>query len=679
MGRFDINHKNNCPLCGKNMDFIYGDMVCSDCGYRSSYASSTAEEKSSDTAPKEIPTPKISYTPTPSVTNANPPTQAPAKETQKPKSKIGPLILCITILYIMVMICFRFASMRSNPPITDLLSSSETLTFDRPSGEILSELYEEHSFPSIPDVDPDITQYLPKNYDSFDTKDSNSISYPTENSEGIIKALELLFNKEISEITEEELASITSLDFYYQDYNYKKVRCEMNIGDESVVEELSLGDISMYDSDFSIFPNLTSLYMGYGDIASLDGLTHLTNLSTDLTPFEIAELINPAQITSLTLNDLFFSSDFSGIEEFTNLVSLSFDAYHVESFDILPELKNLKALTIEDAQNVTSLRILYNMPQLEYLHLDCEGLRDIGFVSNMPNLSNLTVWYSELKDISVLANCKDTLTTLDLRYNYELHDYDVVSDLTNLESLSLYVVYDFEEPIEIPQLSNMPNLTHLMLGNFDELSGLAGAPELQSLALHDVYVYDMSTLASLQNLTSLELYDMSIEPEALESVMELTSLEYLSVYSSFIWGNAQQLLSLPNLKEFNMEDCDAGFDVDTLIPNNSLEILNMNHAKLYVLEDGKWNYEEDDTYLPLNEHTDIFINYPNLRKLYIAEHEINKVDFAVSLPHLEIFDLTDNYVTDLTPLANLTKLKSIMCYNNPIVNDGGLGNKVSIE
>ena len=218
-----------------------------------------------------------------------------------------------------------------------------------------------------------------------------------------------------------------------------------------------------------------------------------------------------------------------------------------------------------------------------------------------------------------------------------------------------------------------------MLGNFDELSGLAGAPRLQSLALHDVYVYDMSALTSLQNLTSLELYDMSVEPEALESVMKLTELEYLSVYSSFIWGNAQQLLSLPNLKEFNMEDCDAGFDVNSLTPNNKLEVLNMNHAKLYVLENGKWNYGEDDTYLSLSEHTNIFTNYPNLQELYIAEHEIDNIEFAIYLPRVKVLDLTDNYVTNLSALTALTNLKSVMCYNNPIVDDGGLDNKVSME
>ena len=170
---------------------------------------------------------------------------------------------------------------------------------------------------------------------------------------------------------------------------------------------------------------------------------------------------------------------------------------------------------------------------------------------------------------------------------------------------------------------------------------------------------------------------MSIEPVALDSIMTLTDLEYLSIESSYIWGNAQQLLSLPNLKEFNMEECNAGFDLTALVPNESLEILNMNHAKLHALENGKWNYGGDNVYHKLYEHTDIFTNYPNLRELYIAEHEIEHVDFMATLPYLEIIDLSDNYTTDLTPLANLSNLKSVMCYNTPIVNDGDLGKKVS--
>lgn len=678
MGILDLNKKNNCPLCGKNMDFIYGDMVCSDCGYRASYGASSATSKSSaNTSSQQIPTPKISYAPpvsTPTVSR----TSSTAKQ-KKSTSKVKPLILCIAIIYIIAVFGFNFTARKSITSITDNLTA-ELATLES-NYNYDSDSYGEHSFPTVPDIGNDYELYLPDIYKDFSsyTKSNNYSSYPSENSEGVIKTAEALFGKDISDVTAEELASVEYLDFYYYDYSYKTVSCSLYTGTEYIEKEIFLGDVSFYGSDFSIFPNLTGLYMEYGDIASLEGLHQLSSLSTNMTPVEIMELIDPAQITSLTLNDLFFANDFSGIENFTNLASLSMDAYYVENLDILAELKNLKALTIWDANNTSSLKVLYKMPQLEYLNLDCEELRDIGFVSNMPNLTCLIVWNSELKNIDALADCKDSLTQLDLSYNYELTDYDVVSELTHLEELALYVPYSFENPVQIPQLSNMPNLTYLFLGNFEDLSGIVDAPGLTSLSLYDTYAYDLSALASLQNLTSLELYNMSLEPSALQPIMGLTKLEHLSLDGSYIWGNAEELLSLPNLKECYMEDCVAGFEVENLVQNDSLEVLNLNHAELRILENGNWNYNEDTNILSLSEHTDIFKNYPNLRQLYVAEHELDNVQFAASIPYLEVLDLTDNYVTDLTPMAILPNLESVLCYNNPIVNDGGLGSKVSME
>lgn len=665
MGIFDIDYKNKCPLCGKNMDFIYGDMVCSECGYRTSYGKSSSNTQISSAAvssQKQSEAPKISYTPP---THPTASASKPSQTSKKSGSKLVPVIACVIILYIIVSFAIYFVRVKG-------------VTSANPHTDFKAVLPEEYS---LPDIDFDIKQDLSEYYDSFDPYQKNEAydSHPSENSDGIIKTVELIFNKDISEVTKEELASIKSLDFYYYDYYYKAVSCGIDTADKYIVKDFFLGDVSFYGSNFSIFPNLTGLYMEYGDIASLQGLSQLSSLSTDLTPAEIAALIDPAQITSLTLTDLFFAGDFSGIERFTNLESLSVDAYYIESIEPLASLKTLKELTILDGNNINSFKTLYEMPQLEYLYLDCEGLRDIGFVSNMPDLACLVVWNSEINNIDALAACSDSLTRLDLSYNYKLTDYAVVSQLTKLEDLSLYVPFSFDNPIKIPELGNMPKLSQLLLGNFEDFSELQYAPGLKSLTLYDVYAYDFSALASLRNLTSLKLYDMSLEPTALESVMELTNLEYISLDGSYIWGNAEALLSLPHLKEFHMADSVAGFDVANLMPNNSLEVLNLNYAELRALENGKWDYNDDSNILPLSKNTDIFTNYPSLRELYLAEHEIDNVTFAASIPYLEVLELTDNYVTDLTPIAILPNLESVMCYNNPIVNDGGLGSKVCLE
>ena len=76
---------------------------------------------------------------------------------------------------------------------------------------------------------------------------------------------------------------------------------------------------------------------------------------------------------------------------------------------------------------------------------------------------------------------------------------------------------------------------------------------------------------------------------------------------------------------------------------------------------------------------DIFQNYPNLEELYLAENTLSDVTFAKELKHLKVFDITDNYVTDLSPLSELAELKSILCARNAVVNDGGLRTDIILK
>lgn len=664
MGIFDIDHKNKCPLCGKSMDYIYGDMVCSECGYRASYSSSSTNTQSSTSTPTPAPTsnsttstsqkqttaPKITYTYTSSNTASH-----SSGSKKKSSSKVFIIIAVIFVIGLAVNVISAFLS---------AFIGYTKYTADEYMATESSDTSKEYDSTARPDTEA-----------SDKPLDINV----SDNAEGMIETIGLIFEKDPSEVTDEELASISYLDFHYYDDYYKAVGYGIITDDDIITGRVYPNDDNFYSIDFSIFPNLDTLYMEYGSIGSLAGLDQLYSLSTDMDPSEIAALMDPTQLEILTLTDLFFTSNLSGIEVFTNLTTLNLDAHYVETIDALTSLTNLKALRLYDGDRISSFKALYEMPQLESLYLDCSSLRDIGFVSNMPALSNLVIWNSEIQKIDALKDCSDSLTCLDLSYNYELMDYEVLSQLTKLEDLSLCVSYSFDNPIALPQLGNMPNLTSLLIGNFDDLSELTNAPGLQSLAIYDTYAYDFSALASLQNLTSLELYDMSLEPSVFEPVMKLTNLEYIVLNDSYIWGNAEGLLKLPNLKEFYMSDCTAGFDVTNLEPNTSLEILDINNTELRVLKDGKWDYNDDTNILPLSENTDIFKNYQNLRELYVAGQNLDTVQFAASLPYLEVLDITDNYVTDLTPLAILPNLEYILCYNNPIANDGGLGNKVSQE
>lgn len=685
MGIFDIEHKNKCPLCGKNMDYIYGDMVCSECGYRASYSTTTSstqtapsteipKNSTSSTAPQsQAAPPKITYTYTDNNTTAANNRKSSSKGHENLKAGLIAIAALAVIFIVVASIFYKFNSFVSDmhdAATPDYVKDAVQDIMNSSNGSSQSANAKDHTFPELPDSDTNDESingiYTPINTNLKD------------NSEGILEVLELIFGKDASDITALELSSITYLDFFYYDYDYKVVAYEIASQDgTSSFGYVYPGDVSFYDTDFSVFPNLDTLYMDYGSIGSLQGLKKLCVLGTDMTTSEIEELINPEQLISLTLTDLLFDSSLSNIGDFKNLTSLNLDSGYLENIDSLSKLKNLETLRIYDGNTINDFSVLYDMPQLEYLYLDCSKLRNIGFIENMPKLTDLHIWNSEVLEIDSIKNCKNTLKTLDLSYNYKVKNYDAVSELTNLESLSLYVDYSFDDPIPVPQLKNMPNLTRLLLGHFDDLSELKNAPGLTSLTLYDIYASDFSSLESLQELTSLSLYDMSLEPSVFDSVMKLTNLTSISLDDSHVWGNVEELLSLPNLMEFYMSDCVAGFDVTNLTPNPSLLLIDLNHSQLRALKDGKWDYNDNSNTLSLAKNTDIFKNYENLQELYIAEHEIDSIQFAASLPHLRVLDITDNYVTDLTPLAILPNLECVMCYNNPIANDGGLGSRIT--
>ena len=61
-----------------------------------------------------------------------------------------------------------------------------------------------------------------------------------------------------------------------------------------------------------------------------------------------------------------------------------------------------------------------------------------------------------------------------------------------------------------------------------------------------------------------------------------------------------------------------GFDVSNLEENKSLEAISMYGLSLRELENGEWDYmAEGENEFEIDEESDIFLNYPNLKELTI--------------------------------------------------------------
>lgn len=114
--------------------------------------------------------------------------------------------------------------------------------------------------------------------------------------------------------------------------------------------------------------------------------------------------------------------------------------------------------------------------------------------------------------------------------------------------------------------------------------------------------------------------------------------------------------------------------------NKSLELLNMNYVKLKSLVDNKWDYQaNNENNINLGEHIEIFTKYPNLTELSLSENMINDIGFAQGLKELRVLDITDNYVTDLSPLSELENVEVVLCYENPITSKDGEGGMIIDE
>lgn len=644
--------KKKCPICGTKMKYENGDAVCGGCGYRASFSASGYT----------VNTTNSNYN-SPNRTNPRSYTSTQSEETAK---KIYRFIAYALIIFFGVtfirLALYHFIII----PITKEIKPTE------------------QADNTDSNFDDDITAYSrePEEETSPRAKHSSKTSIKKlrlPESELFQQFLAKLFEKDYQKVTAKELAQVTALHLYEKE-GYLIIAYTLN-GDST--GSFYFNQNSLNSTDFACFPQLQSLEIHSSlSTGALDGLNKLTKLSCRNSPQELLSIIDPLQLTELEIDNDLFLQGIENIEAFSNVEHLRLESVHAKDLSPLLKLEHLTTLELIDCERVEDFSALYQMPQLESLTVDSNKLRDISFVSNMPNLKELSIQNSLVIKLDALADCADTLQKLDLSSNYKVADrnYTVVSQLTNLTQLTLTASYDHEDPPFLPQLANMPKLTQLSIQGYDDFSPIADAPLLEKVTLTRCYANDYSALESLPHLTSLCLNDISIMENTLETVGKLTSLEQLYLDDDFIWGDCNALLNLPNLKEYSMKDCTTGFDVNNIQLNENLKILYLSHITTKALVDGKWDYQsnnENNFYLA--DYADIFQNYPNLEELYLAENTLSDVTFAKELKHLKVFDITDNYVTDLSPLSELAELKSILCARNAVVNDGGLRTDIILK
>ncbi len=624
----------NCPICSTKLKMMSGRMTCKECGY---YIRNTESENTQTNYTTYQSTPQQTYTNNPYPTSYTPTSSTNQTDGWKASSKPGRSAAIGTLLAIGgVGLIVGFGKVALKNVINDAFSSGQRADITSMAEEIQREesiIQEEESTASIrPEIT--ITQYPESDF--------------------FIEMVEVIWNKAYTDITAEEYASLTALGIYRSDnVIYYQI-------DGQELQTLTFVDGSGMDfSDFACFSGLewlavdSSLYSG-----DLDGLNHLCAVHAENTIDEYLDIIpNPENILELSVEASIFEESLAGIENFPNLMCLSVEYGALKDISALTSLPYLYELTLQDCNDLTDYSPLMSLTGLEYLSIQSNQLKSIDFVKVMPNLTGLAIEDSQITNLNALADCTN-LTYLYLMNNYNVTDYSVISNLTQLYSLTFSATYDNI----LPSLANLTCLEELTMDGVRDISLLKDAVNVTYLCMSDCSGWELESITAMQELNTLVINDFASLTESVEPLTHLPKLEALDLSETSIFGNMEEIFGIPTLRYLYLDDCQVGMDFTKIPTNEALEVLSMNNLR--VLVDPSYN---SGVTISLAEHTDMFSKFPNLSDLYVASLQLDNIEFVSNLPNLQCLDITNNNVTSLKPLESLSNFQIVWCGSNTIL------------
>lgn len=467
---------------------------------------------------------------------------------------------------------------------------------------------------------------------------------------------EVIWEKAYYAISADEYSSLVSLEI---DKKEKYIYYALSNGISDILSFENSDGMDM--ADLACFTNLE--WINIPDVSlsrgDLDGLDHLYGVITDNTIQEYLDIIpSPDNIYVLSIKDTHSKSSLAGIESFSNLEYLMVDYVSLADISALTQLPFLHALELKNCERLKDFSPLKSLTNMESLSITSSQLDSIEFVQNMPDLTSLTIRESSIESVDSLIYCPN-LTYLSLVNNINVTDYSVVGELTQLVELDLtYFWYGGD----LPSFEKLTSLESLTTAFANDLTPLKDAASLTYLSLSNCSSWELDTLTALQNLEILELHKFSTSPESLEPLTRIPNLQCLDLSQSWVYGNIEEIFSIPTLWYLNLNDCFVGIDFDNMTVNPSLKTLSMDRLTIW---DNPTYYDQTET--ELRDHVDMFTLFPNLTELFVASMGLDDLSFVENMPYLEYLDITDNDITSLKPLEALEYFERVWCGENDIL------------
>ena len=652
-------NKKKCPVCGEKLQPMYGKLMCPSCGYsampdnamsENTYSSSSSvnmnmynNQQNSTGQSQSMFNYNDDHMNNPSGQN---------KKGMQPISNKSMKSILISAGVLMFWGIFVFSMLRH---------------FDY-DDKYNSYSYENVTFPTYSFQQGNTSS---SQNNSSQDKDKNILVYPQ--SELFLNLIEEVFDKEYTDITEAELNSVVSIRISKDDDN---VSCGLSDG---TMHSYSLSGFSYYTKDLSCFKGLE--YIDVDAKISSSDIKNLTKLKGIFSKNTIKDFVNiipsPENIVSLGSYEDFSVTSLDGLEEFKNLVQLYIASSHISDISVLKKLTGLEYLCLEDAGSITDFTPITYLTSLEVFDITSSKLKNLSFLDSLDNITEFSLRKSRITDISALEKYKSSLTKLCLSENYDVADYSAIGEFTGLTELEICA----DANAVMPDLSKNTDLEILRLDRAYDLSMLRTVSNISELYLRRCYLEEMPDLSHLTDLYYLRIDESLSLITNLTPVTTLPALECLDISNTKVYGNIEEIFDIPTLFELYMDNCNVSIDFSKVQENENLDVLSMNNITVmkYNLNEYGSIDIQNATKVDINEGLGFFLQkFPYLSELYIAGNGIKNLDFVSYLPYLWAIDVSDNYISSLSPLKNLSDLVIVWCKDNTITDGYDLGENVYV-
>jgi len=299
----------------------------------------------------------------------------------------------------------------------------------------------------------------------------------------------------------------------------------------------------------------------------------------------------------------------------------------IESLEGVECLKNVVETNLNENQ-LTDIDLLFYLDKLEIMRITDNEISEIESLAGLNSIESLILDDNDISDLGPLAGLS-SLRTLSVSGN-PVESMEPIAGLTGLESLGAAGL----GLTSLDWVENLTNLWGLTLSNnaLSDLGPLAEHTQLVSLYLDGNQVADISALAGHDELLRLDLSD--------NQIVDLSPLATASAGS--LWLSNNQIEDISPLAEMGGSMGALFLDGNRIVGISPLESLPN------LVELALWDNRIEDL-SPLAAHP--ISQDDDISGWSFWRNNISDISPLASFARLDFLDISENPVTDLSPLA----------------------------